>query len=529
MNKNINGRPVAEKLGTGRKSAAARLSPRLGADLVRERALAASVKRLEELFLGDPGISLTEISKAVLTEACRLTGSRFGFAGYVTKPAGRLVAVTLAENAGKKLQAGKGPFCSPEFINFWDRMLKLKKPLLINSAPSGRGAAGLPHGRIKINNFIGVPALTGRQALGILALANPRVDYSAAELEMTKQLARVYALILKRKFSEDVQRREHDGLLAIISSSQDIIYSAGLDGTIMYASPKTAAYGYKPKDLLGRSIFELLHPQDREIAVKALAKARETGKTLPMISYRIRKKRGGYFFMEQKSGIIMSGGKPALITGVVRDVGEKLGAEAALKESETMLRAIFDTTKDAIFIKDLFGRYVKINKACADVMLLTPEAAPGKTDADIFTTAAALEFVKDDREVIRTGRTIERTSDRVLPSGTYCFNTVKTPLRNAAGEIIGILGVARDVANVKKTESVLASARASEAMSKIARPMAHNFNNALAVINGHATLIGEEEGNSAPVKTGIRQILSAVKWAAEITTHLQSFVRNPQP
>lgn len=523
MNKNIDGPAVPAK------TAPARLSRRRNADQARERAVAASVKRLEEVFLGDPGISLAEISRSVLTEACRLTGSRFGFAGYADAATGRLIAVTLAEDTRKKLRVKDGPFSSPDCNGLWDLLLKRKKALLTNSPSSGRGIAGLPCGRLKIDRFLGVPALSGRRPLGVLALANPRGNYSAAELGTAGQLARVYAIILKHKLAEDRRRRDYDGLLAVISSSQDIIYSAGMDGKIVYASPKTAAYGYKTKELLGRSIFDLIHPADREMAVKALAEARKTGRTLAMISYRLRKKSGGYFFMEQKSGIVMSAGKPALITGVVRDVGEKRGAEAALKESEAMLHAIFDATKDAIFIKDLLGRYVKINKACADIMLLKPEAAPGKTDADIFTAKVALELAQDDREVLRTGRTLERTYDRVLPSGKYCFNTVKTPLRNSAREIIGVLGVARDITNVKMLESALASDRASDALSKVARPMAHDFNNALAVINGHATLIGEEKGNSVPVKAGIGQILSAVKWAAEITAQLQSFVKIPQP
>lgn len=493
-------------------------------DAGRTSDAAASVNGLEELFLTTPGISLYTISKAVINEACRLTGSRSGFAGYTDPVTGRLVAVTSAGKAAAKSSKPR-PFASPEFNKLWAGVLKRGKPVLANSV------AGFRHerGGAKINKFLGVPVFSGRKRAGLLALADPLKDYIRADLQAVGRLARSYGIILKHKLGEDAERREHDGLLAIIASSQDIIYSADMEGKIVYASPKVAAYGYRPKDIIGRSIFELIHPEDRGMAVKALSNARETGRALPMLSYRLRKKNGDYFFMEQKSGIILSGGVPALITGIVRDMGKKLGAAELLKENEATLRNIFDTSTDAIFIKDRSGRYAKMNKACADVLLLKPEEAVGKTDAELLPPETARELAKDDEEVLRTGKTMARTYDRVLPSGRYYLNTVKTPLRNSAGKITGVLGVARDITAVRKLETELATFRAAEAMSEVAKPLAHDFNNALAVINGHATLLDEDMTASNPMKPGIGQILHAVKWAAELTSRFQYFARNPKP
>jgi len=522
-------RILAKKTPAGKQVAGGHPRAKSGAELNRERGDAVSVKGLEELFLATPDISLEQISRAVIDQACRLTGSRLGFAGYTDPATGRLMAFTPTGKVPKQRRAMVGPFASPEFNKLWTRVMKEKKPLVLNFTDPGRGTAGKPRRGAAIDKFLGVPVLSGGKQLGILALANPRGAYSAVELETTRQLARAYALILKRKLAEDLRRREHEGLLAVIASSQDIIYSADMEGKIAYVSPKVAAYGYAPKDLIGRSIFDLIHPQDRKYAVKALAKARETGHTLPMIAYRLRKKNGGYFFMEQKSGIVMSGDAPALITGVVRDAGRKLSAEVLLKENEATLRNIFESTKDAIFIKDLAGRYMKLNKACADVFCLAPEAALGKTDAEVFPPEVAREVVKDDLEVVRGGKTIVRTYERVLPSGKYYFNTIKTPLRNSGGRITGVLGVARDISNMKKAESELAEFRAAEAMSEVARPLAHEFNNALAVINGYAMLINEDLNAPSEIKTEIGQIINAVKWAAELTSRFQYFARNPKP
>ena len=517
----------AAPAGSGRQGAAAENKGRSGlsraqreAEITRAQGVSASVNGLEELFLTVTDISFREIAGAVLAEACRLTGSRFGVAGYRDGVTGKITAVALHGKAHKLRQLKNGSLVSPDFAGLWGRVLKGKKPLLTNFVPAAR---------VKTHKFLGVPALYGRELLGILALSEPRGDYSADELRTVSRLARVYAIMLKRKLAEDGRRREHGALLAIISSSQDIIYSADMAGKIVYSSPRVAAYGYRPKDLLGLSIFDLVHPQDRELVVKALAKARQTGRTLPMISYRLRKKSGGYFFMEQKSGIVKSGGRPALITGIARDVGRKAGAAALLKENEATFRDIFETSGDAIFIKDLIGRYLKVNKVCADLFHLTHRAVIGKTDGELLPPEAARASAMADREVIRTGKTLDRSYDRALPSGTRCFNTVRTPLRNAAGELIGVLGVARDITGIKAAEGALAGARAAEAMKKMAVPMAHDFNNALAVINGYATLIDDETAAASPLKAGIGHILSAVKWAAELTSQFQTFARDPKP
>ena len=58
--------------------------------------------------------------------------------------------------------------------------------------------------------------------------------------------------------------------------------------------------------------------------------------------------------------------------------------------------------------------------------------------------------------------------------------------------------------------------------------MAHDFNNALAAINGYATLIADGLGKNSPIKTEISRIIEAVKRAAELTSKFQDFARNPK-
>jgi PAS domain S-box-containing protein len=334
--------------------------------------------------------------------------------------------------------------------------------------------------------------------------------------------------ITARKLAEDRQRDEDARFKAIVSASKDIIYTADLKGKLTYLSPRVRDYGFEPEDLIGNGVAEFAHPEDKEFIQKAFANAIKTHSTLPILPYRIKRKDGTYFYAEQKSGIVFADGKPAYLTGVIRDVSEQKRTERRLKESEELMRMVFETAKDAIFIKDMNGMYVKANAACAELLGTTPEGLIGHTDSEYLPAEAAAKVFSTDCEVVRTGKTLSLNNFHPFPAGSRHVNIIKTPLRSVKGEIIGLLGIARDITDLKRTEAELALVRASQAVSDVARPMAHDFNNALAAINGYATLIDDELSETSPIKTEISQIIKAVKRAAELTSKFQDFARDPR-
>ncbi|OGR62251.1 MAG: hypothetical protein A2X31_11885 [Elusimicrobia bacterium GWB2_63_22] len=497
------------------------------AELAFERDLSSSVKHIEELYLSYPGISIEEISRAVLDEARRMTGSAFGFAGYIDPLTGYMLVPSLTSETWDSCRMAERPVVFKDFKGLWGWVLKRKKPLLTNKAPSDRRSSGLPHGHIRIEKFLGVPALSGRKLLGMLSLANPAGEYGAESLETAQKLARVYAMILQRKAAEDRQREEDSRFKTIVSATKDTIYTADLQGRLTYVSPRVDDYGYTAEELTGRSVGEFSHPEDRDFIAKAWANAVKTGRTLPILPYRLKKKDGTYAYVEQKSGVVFRNGQPVYITGVIRDVTEQKKTELLLRESETTLRMMFDTAADAIFIKDMNGMYVKANKACAALMGTTTEEMIGRTDSDYFPPQTAAEVFRTDSDVVRSGKTVSLNNHHPFPGGSRHVNIIKTPLKNVNGQTIGLLGIARDITDLKRMEAELALAKAAEEVSKVARPMAHDFNNALAAINGYATLIDDGLAGDNPIKGEISQIIKAVERAAELMSKFQAFARNP--
>lgn len=495
------------------------------AELARERDIASSVKHVEELYLSFPGISIEEISRAVLDEARRMTGSEYGVAGYLSEDRKKLVVAAMTREAMTVPPPPGRPVVLDSGFGLLGCVVRKKKPLISNRAQQDRRAARAMFS--SVHRFMGVPATVDRRLVGVLSVSNAGRDYGPGELDMLEKLGRVYAMVLQRKFADDRRREEDTRFKTIVSSTKDTIYTADLTGRLTYVSPMASEYGYTPEELIGRSVIEFAHPDDKDFITKAWANAVRTGRTLPILPYRLRRKDGTYAYCEQKSGIVFQDGRPLYITGVLRDVTEVKRTERMLKESEETLRMMFDTAEDAIFIKDMNGIYVQANKAFAARFGLQPEQVPGKRDADLYPPEVAGEIFREDSEVVRTGRPAALMRHRVMASGDVYLNTIKTPLRNVAGEIIGVLGISRDITALKKMESELAVARAAEAVSKVARPMAHDFNNALAAINGYATLIDDGLTGDNPIKPEIAHIIKAVGRAAELMSKFQDFARNP--
>lgn len=149
--------------------------------------------------------------------------------------------------------------------------------------------------------------------------------------------------------------------------------------------------------------------------------------------------------------------------GTVEDISDHKRAEEAINQAKNLLRTIIDATPDWIFAKDKQHRFILVNEACASSRGLTPEAMLGRADTDFWPDYLCygdpLQNIRgfhadDDRAI--AGQRIHNPNDfATLADGQLrCFDTIKLPLRNSAsGEIIGIVGYARDITERMSIES----------------------------------------------------------------------------
>lgn len=120
-----------------------------------------------------------------------------------------------------------------------------------------------------------------------------------------------------------------------------------------------------------------------------------------------------------------------------------------------LIETIAQNSDDAIFAKDLEGRYILINRAACNFVEKRPEEILGRDDQAIFPPEQAEMLMAIAEEVIRENRPVTREEFLSTPGGERVFLGTKGPLHDASGQVTGIFGISRDITVDKHAELAL--------------------------------------------------------------------------
>ena len=134
----------------------------------------------------------------------------------------------------------------------------------------------------------------------------------------------------------------------------------------------------------------------------------------------------------------------------------KLVGEAQ-RESEERFRAIFETAKDSIFIKDRHLRYTLVNPTMEHLFGVPASQLLGKSDEELFGDEAGAHIREIDSCVLR-GEIIEEEDTKPVSGVLTTFHIIKVPIRDNSGEIIGLCGIARDITKQNQAKEALKKA-----------------------------------------------------------------------
>ncbi len=217
-----------------------------------------------------------------------------------------------------------------------------------------------------------------------------------------------------------------------------------------------------PLSLEGR--FEIFHPEDREAHRRAWEEAIAAGSDFERRS-RILLPDGAVRHVVSK-GLCQRtpDGRITGYFGILQDITAQVEAERRL-ESEirenAFYRRLIETLPDRVWVKDPAGRYLLVNPATVrELGCRRPEEVLGRTDADFLPKALADRFARDERVVLRTGRS--RIAERPLLRGgkrVGWLTVLLVPLENERREIVGVVGHARDVTEARAADRALARER----------------------------------------------------------------------
>ncbi|HEX6728007.1 MAG TPA: PAS domain S-box protein, partial [Nitrospira sp.] len=140
---------------------------------------------------------------------------------------------------------------------------------------------------------------------------------------------------------------------------------------------------------------------------------------------------------------------------------ERKQVEEALRESQDRFQAIMDNSPALIFLKDVEGRYLLINRRFEEAFHLVNRDVIGKTDEDILPQAEAAAFRANDRKVLKGGTPMEFEESALHDDGPHTNIVMKFPLLNAQGQCYALCGIATDITERKRRTEALRLAKFS--------------------------------------------------------------------
>ena len=333
--------------------------------------------------------------------------------------------------------------------------------------------------------YRGIVRDIGERKLIEAALKKSKKELERRVVERTRDIIKINKQleqeITEHKSTEKSLRESEAQIRFLADNISDVLWMMDMELRFTYASFSIQKLlGYTQEEALQLSLKEILMSESYEKGVQFITKAiLEKGEanvsadiSLTLQLEHVRKDGGTIWaemttsFTRDEKGLISG------LIGVSRDITKRKQAEEELLKSETQLRTLVDTIPDLVWLKDLNGVYLSCNPIFEQFFGAKESVIVGKTDYDFVDKDLADFFREHDRRAMAAGKPSINEEWLTFADNGYkgLFETIKSPLSGTDGDLIGVLGIARDISERKNAENGL---RESQKRYKSAQRMGH--------------------------------------------------------
>ena len=308
-------------------------------------------------------------------------------------------------------------------------------------------------------NFLAEAVFSGAQDyLGHDQLQAPTLRH-ALHCSIARQQERI-ALVEEKENYYGLFDHLVEGIFRTTPSGNYLLANVALARIYGYDSPVQLMAGIK--DIANRLYVD--HGR-REEFVRLM----QENDTLSGFESKIYRKDETIIWIEENCRAVRDAqGKLLYYEGTVEDITAQRQMAEALKRSESLYHSLVETMPQGVFRRDRQGRFTFANQTSCKFFGLMPDQIVGRTDFDNFPKELAEKYWHDDLEIMEKGETreiIETAQPKGAPEKEY-HHVIKTPLRDAAGNVIGLQGMVWDITEKIRIEEKIRRATAELSRSR---------------------------------------------------------------
>ncbi len=346
--------------------------------------------------------------------------------------------------------------------------------------------------------------------------------------------------ITERKRAEQILKKSESKYRGILENITEGYFEADLSGNLTFFNDSLCEIsGFPREQLMGMSNRAYMNAEDAKRVFQAFNKVYETGEPIKGLAFELLEKKDmSRRYLETSVSLITDeSGKPTGFRGVLKDVTDRIQAEAALKDSEQKLRNIVEHSNELFYLHGIDHRLIYVSPQCMDYFGYTQEEMKVKwmdlmTDNPVNEAGYALT-----QKAIQTGRRQDPylLEGRKKDGSTLWLQIDESPVTDEKGSVLFMAGAARDITKQRlaeeekeRLEFQLRQSQKMEAIGTLSGGIAHDFNNMLAIILGNAELAIEDIPGWNPGHGKLKEIRSTCLRAKDVVQQLLAFSRKTQ-
>lgn len=292
-------------------------------------------------------------------------------------------------------------------------------------------------------------------------------------------------------------------------------------------------FGYEKSELLRKTWAELTHPDDVDADISQFNRVLAGEMDGYSIDKRFIRKNGDIIdTIISVKCIRTTDGAVDYFLALIQDITERKRAEEAMRNRERLFQDVIDASTSPVFLKDLDGKFITVNKSAEKILGMSQGKIKGKTSYDIAPKEAADGWKVHDDEVMATGKAIQVEEVADLRDGQHIFLADKFPLVDADGQMYGIGGISHDIterklAEQELTKKALQLEETIKELDSFSYSVSHDLQAPLRAIDGFSRKLEREYGNKLDAKFNhtVSIIRNNTKLMGALINDLLSFSR----